>query len=149
MMIRCIFLVVALAQVSFAEEVKFRNRINVPINVKIFSVGNPTPVSEFTLGSENVVAFNFTGNAFDIQILPTDDPASGFRHANVPLAQFNGQEIPLGGEHEQVVRCYSYRRFFRCQTCCSIENGRRTATTLFGILPNGQMFFSRAPMQTY
>jgi hypothetical protein len=133
------------ASAADAGSVTFSNRMGTQIHVTIFADGNPNPVKEFDL-ADNPVVFNFTQKNFDIQIMPTDDPQSGFRHTNVPLEQFNGQDIPIGGERAKVMQCCIGRRH-RC--CCYCVDGERIATTLTATLPNGQMYFDRAPKGKY
>jgi hypothetical protein len=137
------FLLFVLTATSLQAQVTFRNRMNSAIRVIVSEVGNPTPVSQFELNVNNRVFFTPRAVLYDIQVIPLENEVAGSRHSSVPLAEFNNQEVPLGGILDTVTECFPRRIFRRHCRCRTFE--RRIATTIEAIRADGSRFYSEVP----
>jgi hypothetical protein len=144
------------AQSAAAQStITFQNRMNSAADVTITEVGT-TNVATLALGGEQApVKFSFSGQRFDIQVVPRDRPDTGFRLSNVDLARLavlaQGRPVELGGELAGAVKqCHWYRKHLRWHCCCQmVQSGERVAVTLDVDLSDGTHFHERGPKMSY
>lgn len=134
--------------------VRFRNSMRTTATVRIVPVGGTTP-AEFVIGPDNVVRFSFTGQNFDIRVIPRDAPNTGFRFLNIDLRQL-AQDAVDGivaldgafGPSQQRLVCYP-TRCGRCRCYWMVARGERTAVGLNANLRGGQRFSVESPKMSY
>ncbi len=133
------------------NEVGFRNSMQTIADVTLTRRSNGQ-IQTFTLTGNQVLPIPFSGDLFDIQVIPRDEPNSGFRFLNVNLQALagRGRVVNLRGEFAagpmQLV-CYK-RCFRRCKCCWQATRGERTAVTLEGNSTEGA-YTLRSPKMKY
>src|SRR5688500_9790891 len=92
-------LVVCQSQAFGQNEVGFRNAMQTIADVTLTRLSNGQ-TQTFTLTGDQVLNIPFSGDLFDIQVIPRDEPNSGFRFSNVNLAGLagRGRIVNLRGE---------------------------------------------------
>jgi hypothetical protein len=122
-------------------------------DVRIVAVGSTTP-SQFAIGADNVVSFSFTDSVFDIQVIPRDNPTTGFRFSNVNLrdlaATAQDGVLTLDGAFapgQQTLVCR--RRLFHCKCYTCTTRGERIAVGLIAPLKGGGEYRQESPVMGY
>jgi hypothetical protein len=125
----------------------FRNRMNTIADVTLTRVGT-TETQTFTISGNQSLNVPFDGDNFDIQVVPRDEPDSGFRLSNINLRDFanRGRSVVLRGEFAtgpmKLVCCQRRRK---CVCCWQSTQGERIAV----VLEDEAGFAVRSPKMKY
>src|SRR4051812_13842153 len=81
-------LLAAFASAAEAQEriVSFGNAMQSTVDIVAIPVGGTERIP-LTIGQDGIVQFRFTGQRFNLQVIPRDERDSGFRFANVDLSE--------------------------------------------------------------
>lgn len=150
------FLIVVLsAAVANAQfTVNFQNQMDTAARVLVTPVDGGEAI-DFRLNTGRPTQFNFSGQRFNIQVIPDDEPDSGFRLFDVDLRDLsqraNGQAVTLNGDFADDVKklvCKKRRcRARRCRCYYVTTKGERIAVGLQADLNDGTDFQIEAPKE--
>ena len=153
----CLFILTCMCPVTKlhaqTRTLNFLNAMQSQATVKIFAAGSATP-TEFDIDPTNPVAFTFPEGSFDIQVIPRDEPNSGFRFENVNLTEVANESVDgiirldgkFGPSRTQTY-CFKRRRRSVCR-CCTVR-GERIEVDLVSSFRNGRRFEVASPKMTY
>lgn len=141
------------------QQVQLSNAMRSVIDVYITPVGGQT-LPTITIAENQLVDFSYNGQLFDVQVIPRDEPSSGYRldDANLGALASNGV-VTLRGEFEKGAITYEWRccccrkhgHVRRYMTCVPVEGppGARIAVTLEGTLKDGTQLLLRSVKMSY
>jgi hypothetical protein len=141
--------------------IQLANQMQSVIDVILTPVGGQ-PLPPLTIAENRTVDFSFKDQRFDVQVVPRDEPDSGFRLNNVNLNDLANRSadgiVRLRGEFENGPATLQWCCWCVC-TCCGprwccgyvLVPGRRerVAVVLEADLKGGDVFSVRGPKMSY